>query len=138
MLFDRKVFSWRTILSSNVFTSSPRLNVPKIHSDYAFALLTYAFALSNLAHSIVASLGAYEHERAISDSERKTKDERLNHAITFLCRASGIFSYVSDTVLLEWQKNNEGPQGFIRPPELTREVINALTKYHLKLGHYLD
>ena len=92
----------------------------------AFLLLTYAFALSNLARSSVASLGSYEYERATSDSERKAKDEKLNFSVTLLCRASGVYTYISDTVLVDWQKYR-GPDKVV-PPDLTTEVTTALAK----------
>jgi hypothetical protein len=123
------VFSWRTTLSSNIFNTSTRLSFPGFHADLAFALLTYAFALSNLARHTVLSLGRYEYERAISDFERKVKDEKLNVAVTFLCRASGIYTYIGDTVLSEWEMHRGGgPTGFEKPPELSREVNSALAK----------
>ncbi|TFK44298.1 BRO1 domain-containing protein [Crucibulum laeve] len=126
------IFSWRTTLSANIFHSSPRLSLPGLHADYAFTLLTYAFALSNLAHSMVTSLGTYEHDRAISDTDRNSKDEQLKVAIGFICKASGIFSHISDTVLPEWEVNRAGgPPGFNKPPDLSREVIYALAKMSL-------
>jgi hypothetical protein len=90
----------------------------------AFSLLTYSFVLSNLARSVVASLGNYEYERAISDAERKAKDEKLNFAVTLLCRASGVLTYISDSVLLIWSKDEHK----FRPPDLSREVTSALAK----------
>lgn len=123
------MFSWRTTLSSNIFNTSPRLSFPGFHADLAFTLLTYAFALSNLARHTVLSLGRYEYDRAISDADRKVKDEKLNVAVTFLCRASGIYTYIGDTVLLEWETNREGgPTGFEKPPELSQEINSALAK----------
>jgi hypothetical protein len=97
-------------------------------------LLTYAFALSNLARHTVLSLGRYEHDRAITDSDRKIKDEKLNVAVNFLCRASGVYTYIADTVLPEWETNRAGgPPGFEKPPELSREVNSALAKYVVRL-----
>ena len=84
--------------------------------------------MSNLAYSIVTSVGIYEHDRAISDTDRKVKDEKLNVAVDFLCRASGIFSYISDTVLPEWETTRGSPPGFAKPPDVTREVTSALAK----------
>jgi hypothetical protein len=124
------VFSWRTTLSANVFKASPRLSLPGCYTDLAFTLLTYAFALSNLAHAIVSGLGQYEHDRAISEQGRKTKDDQLNVAVTFLCRASGIFTYIADTLLPEWESNRGGsPASVSKPPDLSREVNHALAKY---------
>ncbi|KAF9050057.1 BRO1-like domain-containing protein [Panaeolus papilionaceus] len=125
------VFSWRTTLSANVFNSSPRLNIPGIHADYAFTLLTYAFALSNLAYIIVTSVGQYELDRAISEEERKAKETKLSNAVDFLCRASGIFSFVGDTVLPDWDVSKTSPSSFSRPADLNREVIEALAKMSL-------
>ena len=112
-----------------MFHSSPRVPLPNLHADYVFSLITYAFSIANLARTIVSSLGAYEQDRHISDSDRKSKDERLNHAVTFLCRSSGIFSYIADTSLLDWEKSREGNiSGRSIPPELSREVNEALSK----------
>ncbi|OJA20073.1 hypothetical protein AZE42_02479 [Rhizopogon vesiculosus] len=122
-------FSWRTTLSANLFHSSPRIALVSLHADLAFSLLTYAFALSNFARVTVISLGSYERERAISDIERKAKDEKLNFAVTLLCRASGIFTHISEKVLLEWDKAGEGASG--RPPDLSKEVNAALAKMAL-------
>lgn len=122
-----QVFSWRSTLSANLFNTSPRQSVPSLQADLAFTLLTYAFALSNLARSTVGTLGNYERERAISDIERKAKDERLNFAVTLLCRASGVFRHVSERVLPEWAKY--GSSEAARPPDVTQEVTSALSKY---------
>ncbi|KIM83266.1 hypothetical protein PILCRDRAFT_438421 [Piloderma croceum F 1598] len=128
------IFSWRTTLSANLFNTSPRLSVPSLYADLSFSLLTYAFALSNLARSVVASLGAYERERGISDIERKAKDEKLNFSVTLLCRASGLFSHISEQVLLDWDKHraaNSTVADVGRPPDLSREVNAALAKMAL-------
>ena len=83
-------------------------------------------ALSNFSHSVIASLGAYEYERATSDKERKEKDERLNFGVTLLCRASGVFSAISESVLGELDKVSAGD--WVRPPDLWKEVNAALAK----------
>ena len=125
------MFSWRTTLSANLFNTSPRLSLPSLHADLSSSLVTYAFALSNLARSVVGSLGAYERERGISDVERKAKDEKLNFAVTLLCRASGLFSHISEQVLLDWDKNSTADptaKDVNRPPDLSKEVNAALSK----------
>ncbi|THH07140.1 hypothetical protein EW145_g3583 [Phellinidium pouzarii] len=124
-----KVFSWRSTLSASFFNASPRQSVPSLYADLAFTLLTYAFALSNLARSTVAALGRYEHERTISDAVRKKKDEKLNFGVSLLCRASGVFRYLSETVLPDWDKN--GASAHSRPLDVTQEVISALAKMAL-------
>jgi hypothetical protein len=131
------VFSWRTTLSASLFNTSPRLSLHSIYADLSSSLLTYAFALSNLARSVVASLGAYERERGISDADRKAKDERLNFAVTLLCRASGLFSHISDQVLVSWDKKRAAdptPTDVNRPPDLSREVNAALAKWVLSIS----
>ncbi|KAG1900515.1 BRO1 domain-containing protein [Suillus fuscotomentosus] len=121
-------FSWRTTLSAHLFHMSPRITLASLHADLASSLLTYAFALSNFARVTVESLGSYEYDRAISEIERKAKDEKLNFAVTMLCRASGIFTYVSEKVLLDWDK---GEGASVRPPDLRKEVNAALAKMAL-------
>ncbi|KAJ7695968.1 hypothetical protein B0H17DRAFT_1054391 [Mycena rosella] len=126
-LKSEPVFSWRTTLSANLFNTSPRQSFPSLHADYAYSLLTHAFALSNLAKSKVTALGAYELDRAISDTERKAKETQLTVAADLLCRASGMFSYISETVLVDWESASPGP-AFAKPPDVSREVNNALAK----------
>ena len=105
------------------------MDVLGLHADYAFTLLTYAFSLSNLAHVIVDSVGNYEQDRAITETERQAKEEKVNVAVDFLCRASGIFTFLSDTVLPDWETSSVSPPNFHRPPDLTREVSNSLSKF---------
>ncbi|KAH0828007.1 hypothetical protein J3R83DRAFT_3654 [Lanmaoa asiatica] len=126
------VFSWRTTLSTTLFHTSPRFRLPSLQADLASTLLTYAMALSNFARSIIISLGAYEYERAISEKERKEKDERLNFGVTLFCRASGVFSAISERVLGELDKAGSGSTGgWVRPPDLWKEVNAALAKVAL-------
>ncbi|KAF8635218.1 hypothetical protein AX17_003994 [Amanita inopinata Kibby_2008] len=131
-LSSEPVFSWRATLSTGMFSSSSRLAVPSFTADLAFVLLTYAFALSNLAHSNVAALGSYERDRGISEVDRKSKDDQLGVAVSFLRRASGIFSYINETVLAGWDFGRAGNlPGTRKPPDLTQEVNNALSKMSL-------
>ncbi|KAG6836563.1 hypothetical protein H0H93_006790 [Arthromyces matolae] len=105
---------------------------PGLQAELAFSLLTYAFSLSNLARTTVISLGRYEFDRAITEADRKAKDEQLNIAVDFLCRASGIYSYVADTVIPQWETQMKAaPTGFEIPPELSSEVNTALAKLAL-------
>ncbi|KAG8214070.1 putative pH-response regulator protein palC [Butyriboletus roseoflavus] len=130
-LMHEPVFSWRTTLSATLFNTSPRLRLPSLQADLASTLLTYAMALSNFSHSAITSLGAYEHDRAISEKERKEKDERLNFGVTLLCRASGVFSMISEVVLGELEVASGGAGGWARPPDLWKEVNAALAKMAL-------
>lgn len=121
------VFSWRTTLSSNLFNTSPRQSIPSLNADLAFTLLTYAFTLSNLARTNVESLGNYEHARATTEAERKAKDEKLQSAVMLLRKASGVFKYISEMVIPEWERM-AGTALTSRPPEMTQEVTSALSK----------
>lgn len=127
------VFSWRTTLSSTLFHSSPRLSLPSLAAELAFTLLTYAFALSNLARAVVTSLGQYETERGISEAERKAKDERLGFAITLLCKAAGLFEHIAKEVMADWDAARDRALAAgipcPHPPDLSREVLIGLNKY---------
>ncbi|KAF9227200.1 hypothetical protein BS17DRAFT_727211 [Gyrodon lividus] len=135
------VFSWRTTLSSTLFHTSPRLRLPSLHADLASTLLTYSMALSNFSHSVVSSLGSYEYERAISEGDRKEKDDRLNFGVILLCRASGVCTAIGGEVLGElervwgasgsWSGRETRIAGWVRPPELGGEVNAALAKMAL-------
>ncbi|GBE80611.1 hypothetical protein BKA93DRAFT_819443 [Sparassis latifolia] len=129
------IFSWRTTLSSTLFHSSPRLTIPTLSTELVFTLLTYAFALSNLSRTVVHSLGAYEQDRAMSDTERKVKDERLGFAVTLLCKASGIFEYAGKECLGEWERERDRVLAAglpcPHPPDLSREVVIGLSKMAL-------
>ena len=131
----RAVFSWRTTLSATLFHNSPRLSLPTFSTELIFTLLTYAFALSNLGRAVVHSLGRYETERAISDANRKAKDERLAFAVSLLCKAAGIYEFIARQCLAEWEKERERVLSLglscPRPPDLSREVIVGLSKMAL-------
>ena len=122
------MFSWRTTLSAHLFNNSPRLSLPALSSELVLTILTYGFALFNLARLNVVALGTYERERGISDVERKAKDEKLGFAVTLFCRASGLFEHVSTTVLLGAEQTPGRQTGHPRPPELSKEVSLALSK----------
>ncbi|XP_006460727.1 hypothetical protein AGABI2DRAFT_203891 [Agaricus bisporus var. bisporus H97] len=125
-------FSWRSTLSNNILNNSPRVEVPGLYADLAFTLLTYAFTLSNLAHATVQSIGAYELDRTITKVQRERKDEQLNVAFGLLCKASGIFSYIADTLLSEWETSGGGGSDASKlPSDLKQEVLTALSKLAL-------
>ncbi|CAK5270293.1 unnamed protein product [Mycena citricolor] len=131
-LKSEPTFSWRTTLSANLFKTSPRLSIPSLHGEHAYSLLTYAYALSNLAKAKTTALGNYEHDRGISDADRKAKDNQLTVSADLLCRASGVFSYISTTVLIEWENAHVASAGDLtKPPDLTQEVNSALAKLSL-------
>lgn len=130
LIYPHSAFSWRSTLSNNILNNSPRVEVPGLYADLAFTLLTYAFTLSNLAHATVQSIGAYELDRTITKVQRERKDEQLNVAFGLLCKASGIFSYIADTLLSEWETSGGGGSDAPKlPPDLKQEVLTALSKY---------
>ena len=133
------VFSWRTTLSSTLFHTSPRLSLPSLAAELGFTLLTYAFALSNLARAVVTSLGTYETERGISDVERRAKDDRLGFAVTLLCKAAGVYEHIAKHVVSDWdaarQKALANGLNCPSPPDLSREVLIGLSKCVLAPKH---
>ena len=70
------------------------------------------------------SVGPYERDRTINKEQRERKEESINVAFGFLCKASGVFSYTAETLL---PKLN-GPDGSTRPSDLRQEVVSALVK----------
>lgn len=97
------------------------------HYELAFVLLTYALALCNAGTATVQSLGQYERDLGVSEAERKRCDEHINAAADMLCRAAGILRYLAETVIPEWEASASDLRG--RPPEVTREVASALSRY---------
>ncbi|KAG8839639.1 hypothetical protein FRB91_011619 [Serendipita sp. 411] len=131
------VFSWRTTLSANILNTSPRQSVTGLFSDLAFTLLTYGSALCNLAASSVTSLGQYERERAITDAQRKVKDEKLNFSVQLFLKAAGVFSHVAESVIPQWERALEesnvkaDPLMGLRPVEFNRELVLALSRFSM-------
>ncbi|KAJ3774086.1 pH-response regulator protein palC, partial [Lentinula raphanica] len=124
------VFSWRTTLSSSSLNISPKISLQSLNADNACSLLTCAFAHANLARTIVGNLGPFEYDRAISQVEREAKEEQLKHAISHLCQASGIFTYLSETILPQLQ-TSASTSKFKLPPDLLPEVSTALSRMSL-------
>jgi hypothetical protein len=108
------------------------LSLCTLPAELALILLTYAAALSNLARASVLAAGSFEHSAAIADAERKQGDDKLAFAVTLLCRASGVFQHVGDTIIGQWDAAvtalSEVTFPIVRPPELSREVTLALAK----------
>ncbi|PWN46252.1 hypothetical protein IE81DRAFT_319132 [Ceraceosorus guamensis] len=120
-------FSWRTTLSSSSFMrDAPRVTLPGLHYELCSVLLLSGTALSNLAASYVASLGDYERDRLLTTEQRKAKDERLRIAADLLCKAAGIFEYLGEDLIPQWETVAGKIDG--RPPDVTREVTLAMSK----------
>jgi len=122
------VFGWRPTLSSRRVRSSSRILLPSFYYELAFVLLNLGFALSNTSNSLVNSMGSYEHG---TEAERRAGDGKLNSAAETLCRASGIFEFLSKEIIPKWEKHHAN--GIVdlrsaRPPELSREAANGLAQ----------
>ncbi|KAH7919791.1 hypothetical protein BV22DRAFT_1099083 [Leucogyrophana mollusca] len=125
-LRSEPMFSWRTTLSAHLFNASPRLALPSLHYDLAASLLTYAFALSNLASALIAT-----YDR---DAEPGKGDERIGFAVNLLCRAAGVLGTLAEGVLPAWEREGGGVG---RPVDLSREVVGALAKSTLAAAQSL-
>lgn len=91
-------------------------------------MLTYGICLVNQAAVMVTSLGAYETSADVSSAGIKSRDEIINSAADTLCRASGIFDYLSTSLIPNWEAT-VGTDGIAsRPVELTSDVTSALAK----------
>lgn len=119
------VFSWRTSISSTRFRGPQRVELPGLHYELAWVLVTYALALANFAAATVHGLGAFERDRSLSADERRVKDERLRWGADTLCRASGVLVYVSEELLPQWR---DAAGAMDVPPDLTGEATLALSK----------
>jgi len=71
--------------------------------------------------------GNYESIRFTPELERKRLDAELNSAADLLCRAAGIFKYLSEVVVSSW--NDLSPHDVKqRPLDITCEIATALSK----------
>ena len=52
----------------------------------------------------------------------------MNFGVNLLCRASGVFGYVSEVVVREWDRAEGGGNQSGRPPDVSTEMTNALSK----------
>ncbi|KAG0144012.1 hypothetical protein CROQUDRAFT_660551 [Cronartium quercuum f. sp. fusiforme G11] len=128
LMHNEPVFSWRSTLSSRRVRSAPRISLPSFHYELASVLLTLAYAYSNTANTTVASIGRYEHG---AESDRRAGDVKLNAAADALCRASGIFEFISRKTIPIWEASQLDGGRILRqsrPPELSSEVSAGLAK----------
>ncbi|PLW12086.1 hypothetical protein PCANC_21939 [Puccinia coronata f. sp. avenae] len=125
------VFGWRSTLSPRRVRSSSRITCPSFYYELAYVLLNLGFALSNTSNSLVSSMGSYEIG---TEADRRAGDAKLNSAAETLCRASGIFEFLSREIIPQWEKRH--PDGLVhlrstRPPELSREAASGLAQQTL-------
>lgn len=102
--------------------------VLRSHFELAATLLSYAICLANSAAVLVSSLGSYEIASSVSSSAISTHDETVNQAADMLCRASGIFLHLADTVIPRWEASVGIESLRARPIEFTRDAATALSK----------
>jgi hypothetical protein len=82
-------------------------------------------------------MGSYEIG---TEAERRAGDGKLSSAADTLCRASGIFEFLSKEIIPRWEKHHR--DGIVhlrasRPPELSREATGGLAQFVSKLGIFL-
>ncbi|CAG8502667.1 2796_t:CDS:2 [Ambispora gerdemannii] len=103
--------SWRCSLSDSVLKKKPRVICRDIYYELIFTLLTYGFACSDWASSIV---------------QRQESDTKLKQAADLLCRAAGIFAFIAEQVCPRW---NNPPAS--RPPDVLIEMATSISKIAL-------
>ncbi|ORY35594.1 hypothetical protein BCR39DRAFT_461419 [Naematelia encephala] len=93
-------FPWRSPLTHYTSTA-PLLPLPSIHSEYLFVVLTYILALSNYAHSILASLPTFDQgsRSSITTEDEKKTTAGLARAVDLLCQAAGIAQWAAENVM---------------------------------------
>ncbi|KAH7920117.1 hypothetical protein BV22DRAFT_1133338 [Leucogyrophana mollusca] len=102
-----------------LFNASPRLALPSPHYDLAASLLTYAYALSNLASALIAT---YDHDAVGAGVAGPGRcEERLGFAVNLLCQAAGVLGTLAEGVLPAWER---GGGGVGRSVDLSREVVD--------------
>lgn len=137
ILKSEPVFTWRFSLSTHPLKAGrPKVSLHSLHYELAATLLTHALCLTNLSTTLVSALGSYEISSSASSATLKQHDESINSAAELLCRASGILSYLSETVIPRWESAvGEDIKG--RPIELSRDVVTALSKLTLADANHL-
>ena len=114
------LMTWRSALAPGV-----KAELHSIHAEMCAMHALYGMALSNEAVAMVDAVGPYELDASLGADERRACDERLKLAADMLCRASGVFGYLADRLVPQWDTIDETR----RVPELTLEGGQALAKY---------
>lgn len=103
--------------------------MPSIHAEHLMVLLTYTLALTNYAHSILASLPSYEPSPGSNAKPHLTAEEEkraaagLARAVDLLCQASGVAQWTAENVCpkLDGVKKAIGRLGKSKWPVETQE-----------------
>ncbi|CAG8673055.1 14709_t:CDS:2 [Gigaspora margarita] len=106
--------SWRCTLSDSVLKKK-RVVCRGIYYELIFTLMTYGYACSNWASSVI--------EKQLQKNEI---DDKLKQAADILRRASGVFLYISEKVCPRWIKPPSS-----RPPDVLPEISASASKIAL-------
>ncbi|GAA5959660.1 hypothetical protein JCM3765_007232 [Sporobolomyces pararoseus] len=122
-------FVWKSSLSTQALKKGrAKVALPSFHFELTATLLSYGICLANSAAALVSSLGSYEIASSVSSSAITTHDETVNQAADMLCRASGIFLHLAETVIPRWEASVGIESLRARPIEFTRDAATALSK----------
>lgn len=146
LTYPFSVFPWKSIVTSSSMGASSLANLPAFGSELVMTLTCYAAALCNLAYdtlrdplSATRSTGYRDRQPMTSSADDKRKVDKMAQAADMLCRASGVFDYVAQTVLPAWEAriadSTDGKSGAFRigkgkakmPGEFSRDVQRALS-----------
>ncbi|KAL7418813.1 hypothetical protein Q5752_006497 [Cryptotrichosporon argae] len=130
-------FTWHLPLSSR---SAPAV-LPSIHSEHLLLLLTYALALANYAHALLAALAlpddaAHAAAQPSAAAAQRAVDDpavaaTINRAVELLVLAAGVASYAADHVPSAVSAGRKGTA----PAELEPEVLRAVSMTMLADAH---
>ncbi|GAA5907593.1 uncharacterized protein JCM6883_001828 [Sporobolomyces salmoneus] len=122
-------FLWKSSLSSQGLKKGrTKVALPSFHFELTATLLSCGICLSNAAAVLVSSLGSYEVSSSVSSAAISTHDETVNQAADMLCRASGVFLHLAETVIPRWEAAVGIDSLRARPVEFTRDAATALSK----------
>ncbi|WVF72821.1 pH-response regulator protein palC [Kwoniella sp. CBS 6097] len=137
-------FPWSSPLTHYTL-STPTLPLLSIHSEHLFVILTYVLALSNYAHSILASLPNFEPKPGshsmphMSAEDEKRTTAGLSRAVDLLCQASGVADWAAENVCLVVEPIKNASAGRVGkgkwPAESSRETFKGLSMMLLADAH---
>ncbi|WVR00020.1 pH-response regulator protein palC [Kwoniella sp. CBS 9459] len=137
-------FPWSSPLTQYAL-STPTLPLISIHSEHLFVILTYVLALSNYAHSILASLPTFEPKPGshtmphMSTEDEKRTTAGLSRAVDLLCQASGVADWTAENVCLVVEPIKNASAGRLGkgkwPAESSRETFKGLSMMLLADAH---
>lgn len=118
--------------------------MPSIHAEHYFVLLTYTFALSNYAHSILAGLPTFETNGGsgvpnITAEDEKKTSAGLARAVDLLSQAAGVAEWASVNATPQLEAPRTAAGGRVGrakwPVETGSEAFRALSMLLLADAH---